>query len=128
MISLLIYKRQLGLVWYVHYMRTTCHMFCIHSHYLNLAVPFLFPFTSSSSLEKNDGGDTLLLSVLWDVYPWLKKQILRICLSIPLKLSRHFNLFVIVKKKNILSGFSRINNLFFFLSLPPTIVHNIGFV
>jgi hypothetical protein len=73
-ISLLMYKRQLGLVWYVHYMTTTCHMFCIHSDCLNLTLPFLFPFTSSSSLEKTDGFDTLFLSVLWDVYSSLKSR------------------------------------------------------
>ena len=73
-ISLLMYKGQLGLVWYVHYMRTTCHMFCIHSDYLNLTLHFLFPFTSSSSLEKTVGVDTLFLSVLWFVYSRLKNR------------------------------------------------------
>ena len=48
-------------------------MFCIHSDYLNLTLPFLFPFISSSSLEKTVGVDTLLLTVLWDVYSRLKK-------------------------------------------------------
>jgi len=36
-------------------------MFCIHSDYLNLTLSFLFPFTSSSSLEKTVVVDTLLL-------------------------------------------------------------------